>query len=128
MTPNINGIKDLPINEAYKFGIENNLKDEISIIQNMEINWGPDYRSTIRRGFIVALFIYKGIFEAFKELYWPYGRTKSGEKRISKYLEIKKLVDITTSASPEAIEQAAKEVPKRLLFEALGYLPNLLKK
>jgi hypothetical protein len=36
MTPLFDFGKDLPLDEAYKFGIEHGLQDEITKIQNME--------------------------------------------------------------------------------------------
>jgi hypothetical protein len=129
--PIFNSGKELPLDKAYSFGSEYGLQDEISIIQNMEINWGPAYRSTIRRGFIIALFSQRGIFDAFIEKYWPNGNTKDGAKRIRSYLAIKKYLDIENSASPEGKELAAKENAKKTLIIGLSdvvtHLGNLWK-
>ncbi len=48
--------KVLPLNEAYRFGVEKGLEREINNIRSMEIEWDRSYTSTVRRGFVVELF------------------------------------------------------------------------
>jgi hypothetical protein len=119
MSPQINPLKELPLREAYQFGIEHGLQEDIATIKNMPLDWGPAYQSVIRRGFIADLFAQKGTFDLFKEAHWPVGNTLLGENKISGYLALKKIVDNANSASPEAKEQVAKETPKNLLFNAI---------
>ncbi len=82
--------RELPLDEAYKFGTEHHLQAEMAAIQNLKIDEWPVYESAIRKGFIVDLFIQKEIFDSFKDVHWPYGNTKDGQKRTTYYLDMKK--------------------------------------
>jgi hypothetical protein len=125
----INPLIELPLDKAYQFGIENNLQDEISNIKNMQIDWGPAYQPAIRRGFIVDLFVQKGIFSAFQDIHWPNGKTKYGKVQIQSYLKIKKCIDLSNDVSPEAKElvqtEAAKSIIINNLMEILNNLANM---
>lgn len=91
----------LPLREAYQFGIEHGLKEEISTIRDMEIEWDLSYTSTVRRGFVVELFKTKGVLEIFKEACWPNGKTSDGERRIRRYLKVKQQYnDFLSSGQP----------------------------
>ena len=61
----------LPLREAYQFGIEKGLSDEISDIRNMDIEWDLSYTSSLRRGYIIDLFQARGIWDEFKAIKWP---------------------------------------------------------
>lgn len=92
----------LPLREAYQFGIEHGLNEEISAIRDMEIEWDLSYTSSVRRGFIVELFTSKGLMEAFKGTCWPNGNTRDGERRIRRYLKIKQQYEdfLSSGGSP----------------------------
>ena len=55
----------------------------------MVIKWDSSYTSSLRRGYIVALFEEHGIFDTFKKKHWQFGNTASSEKRRLRYLRIK---------------------------------------
>ena len=55
----------------------------------MVIEWDSSYTSSLRRGYIVALFEQHGLFDDFKKEYWPFGNTPTGEKKRLRYLRIK---------------------------------------
>lgn len=58
-------------------------------IREMIIEWDSSYTSSLRRGYIVALFEERGIFDAFKKEHWPFGNTPTGETYRRRYLRIK---------------------------------------
>ncbi len=51
---------------------------------------GSLYTSTLRRGYIVALFENKDLLEGFKKEHWPFGNTPGGLKKRDSYLRIKR--------------------------------------
>jgi hypothetical protein len=53
--------KALPLLEAYKFGIQHGLQQEIATIRDMKIEWDLSYTSSVRRGFIIELFKTRGM-------------------------------------------------------------------
>ena len=55
----------------------------------MVIEWDSSYTSSLRRGYIVALFEKQGLFDAFKKEHWPFGNTPAGETNRRRYLRIK---------------------------------------
>ncbi len=81
--------KTLSLNAAYAFGIEHGLQREVDEIRNMVIEWDSSYTSSLRRGYIVALFERLGIFDEFKTKHWAYGNTSSGEQLKRRFLRIK---------------------------------------
>src|SRR5216684_7604182 len=78
----------LSVRAAYAFGAAHGLEREVNEIREMVIEW-DSYTSSLRRGYIVALFEKNGIFDTFKEEHWPFGNTPSGEKGRLRYLRIK---------------------------------------
>lgn len=92
----------LSLKAAYSFGIEKGLEKEITAIRDMVIEWDSSYTSSLRRGFIIELFEQNNIYEDFKNEYWPYGNTSSGESKKRLYLRIKKQYeDFLSGRSPE---------------------------
>jgi hypothetical protein len=67
--------KVLSLKEAYVFGVQHNLEQELAEIREMEIEWDLSYSSSLRRGYVIDLFTRKGVFDIFKEQYWPTGIT-----------------------------------------------------
>ena len=65
--------KVLPLKEAYRFGGEHGLEQELAEIRDMEIEWDLSYTSSLRRGYVVDLFTKKQLLEEFKEKYWRVG-------------------------------------------------------
>jgi hypothetical protein len=47
------------------------------------------YTSSLRRGYIVELFERHGVFDTFKNQYWPIGNSRTGEASRRRYLRIK---------------------------------------
>jgi len=79
----------LSLKAAYAFGVAHGLEREVHEIREMIIEWDSGYTSSLRRGYIVALFEKHGIFDAFKKDRWAFGNTASGDKRRLRYLRIK---------------------------------------
>src|SRR6266478_8727707 len=79
----------LSLKAAYAFGASHGFEHEVNEIREMVIEWDSSYTSSLRRGYIVALFEEHGIFDSFKKEQWPFGNTPSGEKRRLRYLRIK---------------------------------------
>lgn len=81
--------KVLPLKEAYRFGAEHGLEREMSEIEDMEIEWDLSYTSSLRRGYVVALFREKHLFDAFVEQHWPAGRSLWGQRKCEFWLRLK---------------------------------------
>src|SRR5262245_7532090 len=79
----------LPLMSAYPFAVEEGLEQEASTIREMEIEWDRPYTSSLRRGFVVELFIKKGVFDRFKEKHWSSGNSDWGRRETQRYLRIK---------------------------------------
>jgi hypothetical protein len=81
--------KTLSLKAAYAFGAAHGLEREVNDIREMVIEWDSSYTSSLRRGYVVALFEKHGIFDAFKKGHWSSGNTSSGEKQRLRSLRIK---------------------------------------
>ena len=79
----------LSLKAAYAFGAAHGLEREVSEIREMVIEWDSSYTSSLRRGYVVALFEKHGLFEAFKKECWSFGNTPTGETNRRRYLRIK---------------------------------------
>jgi len=79
----------LSLKTAYEFGVTHGLEQEVHEIREMDIEWDLSYTSSLRRGYIVALFESKGVLEDFKKDHWSFGNTPAGERKRSWYLRIK---------------------------------------
>lgn len=73
--------RHLPLREAYPFGADHELDEEISAIREDQ-----SYRSGLRRGLIVELFQTRGILQPFIDTCWPHGNTSEGKRFIRRYL------------------------------------------
>ena len=80
--------KVFPLKDAYRFGDEHGLEQEIVHIRDMEIKWDFSYTSSLRRGYVVDLFTKKQLLDAFKEKYWPTGNTAWGLRRCEFWLSL----------------------------------------
>src|SRR5262245_59800268 len=83
----------LPLKAAYTFGAEKGLGREIADIKDMAIDWKLPYTSSLRRGFVVALFEEHGLFDEFKQRYWSVGNTPEGQRLRRRFLRIKEQYD-----------------------------------
>src|SRR5580658_1263424 len=83
----------LSLKAAYAFGVQRGLEREVEDIKEMDIEWDYSYTSSLRRGYIVALFEKHGIFDAFKKEHWSFGNTPAGEKRRLHFLRIKAMYE-----------------------------------
>lgn len=90
----------LSLKAAYEYGAAHGLEQEVREIRDMEIDSGRP--STIRRGYIVALFENRGVFEQFKTEHWPFGNTPSGKPISGRYLRMKReYEDFLAGCAPE---------------------------
>lgn len=81
--------KALPLREAWPFGSAHGAGKEVSDIRNMDIEWDRPYTTSVKRGYVVALFQEKGLFDAFKTACWENGNTRDGATRVRRYLRLK---------------------------------------
>jgi len=104
----------LSLRAAYSFGGEKGLEKEITAIRDMVIEWDSSYTSSLRRGFIIELFEQNNIYEDFKNEYWLYGNTTSGESKKRRYLRIKKQYeDFLSGRGPEMEGQTEEEIEEQ---------------
>ena len=75
--------------------------EEIASIRDMEIEWNRSYTYSVHRGYIVELFDRPGIFQAFKDQYWPNGDTEDGKKRVRRYSTLKREYEEFLSGNTE---------------------------
>jgi hypothetical protein len=100
---NTQGMPLLPLKKAYEFGATHGLEHEIRDIRDMVIEWSESYTSSLRRGYIIALFENKGIFEEFKKAHWPFGNTLVGGRKRGFFLGIKDRYEVFLAGhDPEA--------------------------
>ncbi len=101
---------DLPLKEAYPFGVEHGMAGEILAISHMDIEWDRPYTSSLRRGYVVELFKAKGLFQSFKDACWPNGNTTDGERLIRRYRRIKQQYDdFLSGVRPELEDEDVSE-------------------
>lgn len=94
--------KKLSLKKSYEFGATHGLEREVTEIQKMPVKWDRKYTSTVRRGYIVALFEKHGLLEGFKDDSWSYGNNPAGQTQCRFYLRIKAdYEDYQASRSPE---------------------------
>jgi hypothetical protein len=83
------GSKAFPLKEAYPFAEQNGLAEAAREIRDMDTTWDRPYDSTVRRGFMIALFESKGVLTGFKEKHWAFGLTRKGEAECRRCLKVK---------------------------------------
>ena len=81
--------KAFPLRKAYPFADQHGLSEDARKIRDMDITWSRSYTSSVRRGFMIALFKRHGLLAAFKETQWPYGLTKGGQAEETRDIGIK---------------------------------------
>jgi len=101
----------LSLKAAYAFGAAHSLEHEVNDIREMVIEWDASYTSSLRRGYIVALFEKHGIFDAFKKEHWSLGNTSAGEAKRRRYLRIKaQYEEFLAGRGPESPAESEGEV------------------
>lgn len=101
--------KTLPIKAAYVFGAEKGLGREIDAIRDLEIEWDKPYTSSLRRGYIVALFEKHGLFDEFKTRYWSLGDAPEGQTSRRRFLRIKEQYEDWLKNSDDATDEEETE-------------------
>ena len=123
----------LSLKAAYAFGDAHGLGREVSEIREMVIEWDSSYASSLRRGYIVALFEKHGLFDEFKREHWLFGNSPAGERKCKRYLRIKsQYEEFLAGRGPEAASEKADEGPsdpeQALEFALEAHLRNFLAK
>lgn len=101
----------LPLLEAYSFGNQNDLGQEIQDIRNLEIAaslW--KFPQGIRRGYIVDLFQQRGIFEQFQHQHWHVGNPVERERLLQRYRRLKQEFDDGTADRNDAADENLNDV------------------
>lgn len=100
----------LSLKAAYAFGAAHRLEREVMEICEMVIEWDSSYTSSLRGGYIVALFEKHNLFDAFKKEHWSFGNASAGEIRRWRYLRIKAHYEafLAGRGSDPAVEGAAE--------------------
>ena len=99
------GPKALPLTQAYEFGVEHGLEEEVGQIRSMKIEWDLSYTSSLRRGCIVDLFQQRGLMSEFVSKHWPLGATPKGVSLSRRYLSIKARYEDFLSGEDGEIEE-----------------------
>jgi hypothetical protein len=120
-----NATKVLPLKEAYLFGDAHGLEREISEIRDKEIEWELSYNSSVRRGYIIDLFTKRQLLEAFKDQYWPTGKTVWGQRKIDFWLRLKARYDHFLAGRDETVLDS-EETEEEQAFGAEADLRNTL--
>jgi hypothetical protein len=119
----------LPLTAAYPFGASKGLEGEVNKIKNMIIEWDLSYTSSLRRGYIVDLFVKHGIFDEFKLKHWPAGNTPAGESRVRRFLRVKERYEkwLTQGDAPQTEEENEQEFAAETdLRDFLAKNPNCI--
>jgi hypothetical protein len=122
---------ELPLRAAYPFGVENGLEKEIEAIRDIVIEWDLPYSSSLRKGYVVALFESRGIFGKFKAAHWPVGNTPQGEKKRQRYLRLKQRYEDFLEgrrAEPDPEAEVADDIDENQSFAAETDLRDFLAK
>lgn len=102
----------LSLKAAYAFAAAHGLEREASEIREMVIEWDSSYTSSLRRGYIVALFEKHGLFDEFKKEHWPFGNSPAGERKRLRYLRIKgQYEEFLAGRGPEVTAESGDEGP-----------------
>lgn len=96
--------RTLSLKAAYGFAAEHDLEEKANDIRDMYIKWDLKRNSTLRRGYIVALFEKHGLFQEFKKEHWVWGNTPSGETARLRFLRIKAQYEDFLAGSEAAAE------------------------
>jgi hypothetical protein len=116
---------------AYAFGAAHGLESEVNDIREMVIEWDSSYTSSLRRGYIVALFEKHGLFETFKKEHWSFGNTPAGETSRRRYLRIKAQYEAFIdggNSEPSAEDSDEASDPDHVQFPVEAHLRDFLAK
>jgi hypothetical protein len=119
----------LPLKEAYRFGAARGLRDEMTTIRDMEIEWDLSYTSSLRRGFVVDLFTKKDLLEAFRQECWPAGNSPWGQRKAAFWVRLKgRYDDFIAGSSGAGTEDEDEDEEQSFAAEAdlRDYLANNL--
>lgn len=117
----------LSLRAAYAFGAANGLAREVDEIRQMAIEWDVSYTSSLRRGYIVALFEKHDRFEQFKAEHWSFGNTPGGETRRRRYLRIKaQYEEFLAGGSPAPAPDDDNDPDESLEFALEAHLRDFL--
>ena len=106
----------LPLRDAYPFGADHGLEREVNEVHHMHIEWpvgsALKYTTSVKCGYIIALFERQAIFEDFKAKHWPFGNTPAGETKRLFYLRIKQQYDGSSSSGgdPEVLPDETEDL------------------
>lgn len=123
----------LSLKAAYAFGSARGLEREVTEIREMVIEWDSSYTSSLRRGYIVALFEKHGLFDDFKKEHWSFGNTPSGESKRLRYLRIRAQYEAFLAGrgpepSAEGGGEASSDPEQALEFALEAHLRDFLAK
>ena len=123
----------LSLKAAYAFGATHGLEREVSEIREMVIEWDSSYTSSLRRGYIVALFERHRLFDEFKKEHWSFGNSLAGERKRLRYLRIKGqyeefLAGRGTEVAAENADEGESDPEQALEFALEAHLRDFLAK
>lgn len=122
----------LTLRVAYAFGVQHGLEREVNDIRDMVIEWDRSYTSSLRRGYIIALFEQHGLFDDFKKQHWSVGNTPAGETKRRRYLCIKSDYEAFLAGRGSEGDDADEEEPSdeehALQFAVEAHLRDFLAK
>jgi hypothetical protein len=117
----------LPLRAAYRFANDNHLEAEVAEIQEMRIEWDhPPRPPSVRRGYVVALFEEKGLWEAFWREHWPHYETRDGQARYRKYKEFKAAFEAWEKEAEDRSEDAEGEANDPFAFALEAQLRDFI--
>lgn len=120
----------LPLRAAYDYAAQHGFPDEMAAIREMDIEWDQAGGSSLRRGYVIRLLERKGLFEDFKQSYWPFGNTTVGETKYRWYLKLKDRYEAYLSdVGPDAADDdhdAQSEPERGLQFALEAHLRDFL--
>jgi hypothetical protein len=120
----------LPVKEAYKFGAEHGLGEAMEKIKSMDIEWDSSYTTTVRRGYIVAAFLERSLFDEFKKVYWPTGNTPWGISKTRFFENVRQRYEdfLRSGEQPETVTAADAAEREEQAFAAESDLRDFLAK
>jgi hypothetical protein len=109
----------LPLKDAYVFGQEHGLEQDIKKIRELEFEWESSYDSTVRRGYIIELFKTHRLFVGFKAKYWPEGNSAWGATYTLRCLRVMQRYEkfISDGGVEESGTGEAEDAAEELVFE-----------
>ena len=118
--------KVLPLKEAYAFGEQYDLAKEIAEIRDLEIEWDLSYTSSLRRGYIIALFKKHNLLDQFIEQYWPVGKQPWGSQKTNFWFNLVDRYKDFLSGKGVDLELDEDEIESEQAFAAESDLRDFL--